>query len=245
MYSSVRGGSARLRRLAAEAKAPTRSAVIYPLPLCALGHSTAVVKLRARAANRAPLPRVRGPWAMRRPVGGESDPSPRIRRVQEYVEIRVGEVVSLDELAAVAGLSRFHFARIFREEVGTTPWTYVREVRARRARELLRDGRSPAEAAHEAGFSDQSHLTRTMREIDGRTPAEYRRAHRRDGEGGRIHRKIVQDSVDRGLENGAASQAKTERTEETTWNLTSPVRNSPRSSRTAIPSRNDSSKPER
>lgn len=118
------------------------------------------------------------------------DVSPRIRRVQDFVEVHVGEALCLDDLADVAGLSRYHFSRVFREEVGQTPWTFVRHARARRAKELLAEGCPPAEAAHEAGFFDQSHLTRVLRELDGRTPGEIREA---EPYGERSDRKIVQD----------------------------------------------------
>jgi transcriptional regulator GlxA family with amidase domain len=100
----------------------------------------------------------------------------RIRRVQEYVEGHVEEVRTLDELAEVAGLSRYHFARRFRDEVGEPPWAFVRRVRDERARTLLRGGRAPAEVAHEAGFADQAHLTRALRARYGQTPGQIRRA---------------------------------------------------------------------
>ncbi len=131
--------------------------------------------------------------------------SPRIRRVQDFVEVHVGEALCLDDLADVAGLSRYHFSRVFREEVGQTPWAFVRHARVRRAKELLAEGRPPAEAAHAAGFFDQSHLTRVLREIDGRTPGEVRNAQPRDvgasedtasdeiSEAEQADRKIVQD----------------------------------------------------
>jgi transcriptional regulator GlxA family with amidase domain len=127
------------------------------------------------------------------------DVSPRIRRVQDFVEVNVGAALCLDDLAEVAGLSRYHFGRVFRDEVGQTPWAFVRETRVERAKELLAEGHSPAEAAHEAGFFDQSHLTRVLRTIDGRTPGEVRDAgragdaERAGSEGGEENRTIVQD----------------------------------------------------
>lgn len=130
------------------------------------------------------------------PVSASLDVSPRIRRVQDFVELHVGEALCLDDLAEVAGLSRYHFSRVFREEVGQTPWAFVRDARLERAKELLVEGRTPAEAAHDAGFFDQSHLTRVLRRFDGRTPGELRDAARqdsseRDDDG--PDRKIVQD----------------------------------------------------
>ena len=130
------------------------------------------------------------------PISASLDVSPRIRRVQDFVEVHVGEALCLDDLAGVAGLSRYHFSRVFREEVGQTPWAFVRDRRIERAKELLADGRTPAETAHEAGFFDQSHLTRVLRRFDGRTPGEIRDAgppdETRPEEAG-PDRKIVQD----------------------------------------------------
>jgi AraC-like DNA-binding protein len=97
-------------------------------------------------------------------------------------------VRTLDELADVAGLSRYHFARRFRDEVGVPPWAYVRSKRAERARSLLEGGSPPAEVAHETGYADQPHLTRDLRERFGRTPGEIRR--RSAGQ----NRKDVQDA---------------------------------------------------
>ena len=127
------------------------------------------------------------------PISASLEVSPRIRRVQEFVEVHVGEALCLDDLAEVAGLSRYHFSRVFREEVGQTPWAFVRDRRIERAKDLLAEGRSPAEAAHEAGFFDQSHLTRVLRRFDGRTPGDLRDAANDRSDDGDDDRKIVQD----------------------------------------------------
>lgn len=126
-------------------------------------------------------------WAV---AAWQADVSAPIRRVQDYVAVRVGEVRTLDELADVAGLSRYHFARRFRDEVGMPPWAYVRKTRAERARRLLEDGAPPAEVAHETGYADQPHLTRDLRARFGRTPAQIRRPL---DEAGGENRKDVQD----------------------------------------------------
>ena len=135
---------------------------------------------------------------------GTGECSPRIRRAQAYADLRIGEVKTIDEMAQVAGLSRYHFVRVFREEVGKTPWAYVREARVRRAKELLDEGCSPAEAAHEAGFADQSHLTRTLRELEGRTPGAYRRNRNEGREHQRSDdRKIIQEPAAAESDHGA------------------------------------------
>ena len=123
-----------------------------------------------------------------------ADVSARIRRVQDFVEVNLGDPLRLHDLAEVAGLSPYHFSRVFREETGETPWAFVRRARVERAKELLREGRTPAEAAVEAGFFDQSHLSRVFRALDGRTPGAFRDAPDDAGQEAAPERKDVQDA---------------------------------------------------
>ena len=116
------------------------------------------------------------------PVCGKAefgDVSPRIGRVLVFVEDHFHQPLTIDDLAGEAGLSKYHFSRVFREEVGETPWAFVRRTRIERAKDLLERGASPAAAAVDAGFFDQSHLTNVLREVEGTTPKQYRDAHRR------------------------------------------------------------------
>ena len=120
---------------------------------------------------RPPAPPRSGRWVRleHRPL---SDP---IRRARDLARLDPGAVATIDDLAAEAGLSRYHFARRFRDETGQTPWRFVQEARVDHAVRLLEQGGAPARVAHESGFADQSHLTRSLRQRDGRTPAEVRR----------------------------------------------------------------------
>jgi AraC-like DNA-binding protein len=68
--------------------------------------------------------------------------------------------VTIDELADVAGLSRFHFARVFRSEIGLPPYKFYERTRIAFAHELLQDGHDVSAVAYRLGFADQSHLTR-------------------------------------------------------------------------------------
>lgn len=103
-------------------------------------------------------------------------PAP-LRRVLEYINIRLGEELSLAELAEVAGLSPHHFGQAFKMAAGMSPHRYVIEKRVQRARELLRDRERPiAEIAHVVGFSNQSHLTTNFRRLTGLTPGRFRRS---------------------------------------------------------------------
>jgi AraC family transcriptional regulator len=98
-----------------------------------------------------------------------------LRRIDEYVDAHLGQTIGIDDLAEVAGLSRFHFARLFRATVGTTPHRYVLERRLDRARELLRSPRAVLrDVAVATGFADQSHLTRLVKRRYGVTPAILR-----------------------------------------------------------------------
>jgi AraC-like DNA-binding protein len=98
------------------------------------------------------------------------------RRVAEYVEAHLAERIQLAEIAAVAGLSVFHFAREFKRTVGVSPHSFVTQKRVQRAQELLVHTNMPlSEIALAVGFFDQSHLARHFREISGLTPSEYRR----------------------------------------------------------------------
>jgi AraC-like DNA-binding protein len=84
--------------------------------------------------------------------------------------------VSLAELAALAGVSRFQLLRGFTREVGITPHAYLVQRRVRVARRLLADGQTPVQAAAQAGFADQSHMTRAFVRQLGVTPGRYRAA---------------------------------------------------------------------
>lgn len=98
-----------------------------------------------------------------------------VTRAREYLEAHFAENVSLAELGRVANLSPFHLAHIFRDQIGLPPHTYLTQVRVKRARALLNQGWPIAHVAHEAGFVDQSHLTRRFKRILGMTPGQYRK----------------------------------------------------------------------
>ena len=86
------------------------------------------------------------------------------------------EAVGLEDAARVAGLSPFHFLRVFRRELGVTPHRFLVLERLRRAQALLRGTElSVTEVALAAGFGDLSHFQNTFRAQVGVTPGRYRR----------------------------------------------------------------------
>ena len=102
-----------------------------------------------------------------------------LRRVREYIDGRLGDSISLDAMATVAELSRCHFARAFKQSVGTSPHAYVVQRRLDRAERLLADtDLSLCQVALDSGFSDQSHFSSCFRKSFGESPRAFRRSRR-------------------------------------------------------------------
>lgn len=98
-----------------------------------------------------------------------------VERACERLRAHVADAVSLDELAAVAGLSKFYLLRAFRRAYGLTPHAYQMQLRLARARRLIADGHALSYVTYESGFADQSHLTRRFAAFFGLTPARLAR----------------------------------------------------------------------
>jgi AraC family transcriptional regulator len=99
----------------------------------------------------------------------------RLRHAVEFIRDRLGESISLDEIAATAGLSTFHFAREFKRTTGETPYRFVTRERVEMAKRLLREtDLSLVEIALRSGFANQSHFTRNFRKLALTTPGAYR-----------------------------------------------------------------------
>ena len=104
----------------------------------------------------------------------------RIAEALRYIAAHHADDCSLDTLAALAGLSNFHFLRSFRAVTGQTPRQVVIATRLRAAASLLRSTQRPILAiAFAAGFGDASHFTASFTRAFRLSPAAYRRAHSR------------------------------------------------------------------
>ncbi len=99
--------------------------------------------------------------------------SPSIRTVLEFIETNFSRSIALSELAALCGLSLHRFVTVFRSQVGIPPHQYVCRARVRHARHLLRQGLPPAAVAIDAGFCDQSHMSRHFTSQCGITPGHF------------------------------------------------------------------------
>ena len=102
-------------------------------------------------------------------------PRGRLRAVVEYIEEHLGAGPSLEQMAAVARLSAYHFARQFKATTGLPPHQFVIARRVERARELLQGGTDLclAEVAADVGFSDQSQFSRHFKRALGVTPGQF------------------------------------------------------------------------
>ena len=105
----------------------------------------------------------------------KAEPRAEIRAVCDYLAANYAKSVSLDALAKIVCLSKYHLLRSFTKETGITPYCYLETIRIDRAKDLLKRGNLPAEVAQETGFSDQSHFTNAFKRMIGLTPGQFRR----------------------------------------------------------------------
>jgi transcriptional regulator GlxA family with amidase domain len=109
---------------------------------------------------------------------GEAAPVGRsgLQEVQRWIAANPGLAHDIPSLAARIGLSTRHFARLFTQEVGSTPAAWVEGARVSAARELLESGDiAPKQVASQCGFANADTLRRTFSRHLGVTPAEYRK----------------------------------------------------------------------
>jgi transcriptional regulator GlxA family with amidase domain len=100
------------------------------------------------------------------------------RKVQSYIEDRLGEALRVSELAKLVSLSTTHFFRAFKESFGEPPHAYITRMKIAWVRTMmLTTTESLAQIALAGGFSDQAHLCKCFRQLTGTTPGAWRRSH--------------------------------------------------------------------
>ncbi|MGA8788100.1 MAG: AraC family transcriptional regulator, partial [Paenarthrobacter sp.] len=99
--------------------------------------------------------------------------APLARQLREMLDDRLFESFTIAEAAQLLGAHPSHLVRAFSKAYGIAPYRYVTGRRVDRARRLLLDGHPASVAAVEAGFHDQSHLTRHFRRVLGTTPGAF------------------------------------------------------------------------
>jgi AraC-like DNA-binding protein len=140
-------------------------------PIVGLSNVTRLVRCIGRllAGLVPPPPPPHGPARRaRRQMDG-------VDRVGAHLRAHLAQSLSLDELATVAGLSKFYLLRAFRRAYGVTPHAYQRQLRLAHAWQAIANGHPLTRATYDAGFADQSHLTRQFGALFGVTPARCAR----------------------------------------------------------------------
>jgi len=100
---------------------------------------------------------------------------PSAERARQYIQSEFTKPITLDELSAVSGKDRWSLSRDFRALYGTSPYRYVTMRRLEYCRHLMLAGVPLAEAAIEAGFADQSHMTRQFIKTLGISPGRWQK----------------------------------------------------------------------
>ena len=106
-------------------------------------------------------------------------PASAVARVQQHIDAHLASALTLEQLADVAGMSLFHFCRVFRDSLGVTPHQYILGRRMEQARRLLwaGTGMSMLEVALACGFGSSSHFSAQFKRHTGQTPRQWQRSH--------------------------------------------------------------------
>jgi len=99
-----------------------------------------------------------------------------LRRARDHADRCYAEQVDVDSLAAVAGLSKYHFLRLFRATYGVTPGEYLSQRRIERAQDLLRaTNLTVTEVCHAVGFTSLGSFSSRFRAVVGESPSDFQR----------------------------------------------------------------------
>jgi AraC family transcriptional regulator len=102
---------------------------------------------------------------------------PRMRRAIDFIEQNIAKDITLDDIASVATMSAFHFARSFKTVTGLPPHGFVLKRRVELAKALLKSTTLPiVEVAYRVGYENVSHFTQVFRKQSGMTPGAFRTA---------------------------------------------------------------------
>lgn len=107
-------------------------------------------------------------------IGLMSDRNPnteRIKKAMVYVRQNLAKSMTLDEIAAHVGISKYYFTREFKRITGQSAFEFINTVRCKEAKRLIADGSSVSEAARSCGFENMSYFSRTYKKFIGSTPS--------------------------------------------------------------------------
>lgn len=119
------------------------------------------------------LPGNLDPYRFKRNIPNHS----KIQQAVQYIEANFSKEFSISSLAALVGLSPWHFIRLFKERTGVTPHNYIIRFRITQSQAmLLRKDASITEVCFSSGFTSPSHFSAVFKQITGMAPSEYRKA---------------------------------------------------------------------
>lgn len=98
-----------------------------------------------------------------------------IERSCEYIENHYMDNISLSDLSVSAGVSKYHFIRMFTKEKGISPYRFIECVKITEAKKMLKEGLDLVDITYRLGFSSQSHFTNFFKKYTRITPSQYRR----------------------------------------------------------------------
>lgn len=98
------------------------------------------------------------------------------KQVLDYIAVNYGDNILLEDMATEASLSTSHFARLFKQTVGQSPYQFLTAYRIEQAKKMLDNPHKlMVDVAFNCGFSDQAHFSRVFKKIEGLTPKQYRK----------------------------------------------------------------------
>ncbi len=102
-------------------------------------------------------------------------PPRQLSKVLDYIDTYLDRKIQLVDLAGLLNMSSFHFSRLFKQSIGTSPHQYLSQQRIEKAKHLLKKtDRLIVDIALECGFNNHSHLSKQFRQFTGMTPKAYR-----------------------------------------------------------------------
>jgi AraC-like DNA-binding protein len=115
-------------------------------------------------------------------TGVPGDVLVHLRRARDHADRHYTEPLDLETLAAVAGMSKYHFQRVFTAAYGVSPAAHVSQRRIERAQDLLRaTNLTVTEVCHAVGFSSLGSFSSRFREVVGETPSAFQRRYAEQG----------------------------------------------------------------
>ena len=104
----------------------------------------------------------------------------QIRQSKAFIEKYHSEKIELEEMAAVAFMSRFHYIRIFQQVYGVTPRQYLRDLRISKAKELLKKGLPVTQVCYDVGYESLQTFSSTFKRGTGYSPKAYQKMNKRN-----------------------------------------------------------------